>query len=173
MENTTKVVGGKNAGVAAGFSSVRFVDGQGTYHIAYKHQFLASDRIQMLLQVRISERTRIVLVNDLLAVLGRQFLELLSQLRSGREHRRARGSIVDNMDNVSVGSSVLFEESLDDLARGLDVGHGELALGVLVLRINDDQGAILCGCSGRRDADNLAERLSHCYGAAAALLERR
>ena len=64
-----------------------------------------------------------------------------------------------HMDDVLAvaARAVLGEEVCDGLARLVDFGGLEESRGVFVLRVDDDEGGVLDGGRGGRDADDLAE----------------
>jgi hypothetical protein len=66
--------------------------------------------------------------------------------------------LVHNVDNVSVGSTVLLQKTLNGGTRGGSVGDGEVTLGVLVLGVDDDEHRVLGGRGRGRDASELTER---------------
>lgn len=67
--------------------------------------------------------------------------------------------LVHDVDDLPAVLAVLLEEVLDVLARRLDVLDLERALGVLVLRVDDEQDRVLGARRRGRDTGELAERL--------------
>lgn len=112
----------------------------------------------MLVEVGARKRAGVVLVDNLFSILGREFLELFGELGARSENRCAVGSVVHDVNDLSISIAVLLQKRGDDLARRGRVGALQLALGVFVLSIDDDEGAV-CH-TGRRwlHADQFAER---------------
>lgn len=99
------------------------------------------------------------LLNHLLPLPRRQLLILLGQVGTGREDGRAVGHLVRDVHDLAVGFAVFLQQGGDGLARFGGVGDLELAFGVLVLRVDDDEGGV-GGRGGRAgEADDLAEGL--------------
>jgi len=70
---------------------------------------------------------------------------------------------VNDVYDSAVCLAVLLQQASNGFARGRCVGDLELAFGVLVLGVNDDESAVARGGGGGRGADNLAEGLDgHC-----------
>lgn len=90
------------------------------------------------MQVRVCERARVALVNNLLTLLWRQLLKLFGQLCAGRKDGRAVGCVVDHVHNLSIALAVLLQQRCDDLARRVGVGNLQLTLCVFVLSVDDD-----------------------------------
>lgn len=109
-----------------------------THHVSSQHELRTRLPAQILLQLRVRKRTRVDLANHLLTVLGLELLILLRQLGIGRENRRAVGSVVDDVHDLAAGVAVLLEQRGDGLAGRGRVGDLQLALCVLVLRVDDD-----------------------------------
>jgi hypothetical protein len=115
-----------------------------TYHVSGEHNLAAAE---VLVQVGACERAGVVLVDNLLSVLWRKLIELFGELGARSEDRCAIGSVVHDMDNLSVAIAVLLQQRGNNLARGGSVGALQLALGVFVLSIDDDEGAVRnAGC---------------------------
>jgi hypothetical protein len=71
---------------------------------------------------------------------------------------------VHNVHDFAVCFAVLLQQVRDRFAGGRGVGDLELAFGVLVLGVDDDQGAVAWGGGGGGGADDLAEGLDgHCF----------
>jgi hypothetical protein len=105
----------------------------------------------------------VVLANHFLAILGRQLVKLLRELRVRRENGSAVGRLVNDMNNFAARVAVLLQQAGDGFAGGRGVGDFELAFGVFVLCVDDDEGAVAGGGGGGRGADDLAEGLDgHC-----------
>lgn len=81
-------------------------------------------------------------MQDLLSIFGRELLKFLRKPRTGREDGCARRRVVDDVHDAAAGAAVLLQQGGDGFAGGRDVGHGQLALGVFVLGVDDDEGAV-------------------------------
>lgn len=115
-------------------------------HIPDQHDLLARlpQPLQILIQVRVGKAARVVLRDDLLALLGREFLEFFREGRVGREDGRAFGRGVDDVDDVFAvegRGAVLGEQGGNGGARGGYVLGLEGAVGVSVVG-----GRMLVGC---------------------------
>ena len=71
-----------------------------------------------------------------------------------------------DVDDRAISLTILLEEGGDGFARGGRVGAGELAVSVLVLGVDYDEGAVGGSGGGGRDADEAAEGggARHCVG---------
>jgi hypothetical protein len=64
----------------------------------------------MLVEVGAGERARVVLVDNLLSVLWRKLIKLFGELGAGSEDGCAIGSVVNDVDNLSVAFTVLLQK---------------------------------------------------------------
>lgn len=115
-------------------------------HIPHKNNLLPTipEGLQIGIQICLRKRARKVLRNNLLPSLGCQLLELLRQFSPWSEDRSTLGHFVNNMNDVLLfaGRAVSREQVGDDLAALSDILDFELARGVLVLGVDDDQGGV-------------------------------
>lgn len=94
------------------------------------------------MKVGACKRARVILVNDLLSVLRRKLFEFFGQLGAWRKDGCAIWSVVYHVYDLSVALTVLLQKRGDDLPRGGRVGALQLALGILVLSVDDDESAV-------------------------------
>lgn len=120
--------------------------------------------LEQLMKLRLGKRAGVLLDDDVLALDGLEFCQLLCQLRPRGEDGRALRGLVQDVDYGGLGGTVLLEEGGNHLARLLDVGDGELALGILILGVDDDKGAVGGRGSRRRHANDGSEGLSRGHG---------
>lgn len=95
-----------------------------------QHDLGAAGALEERIQVGAREAAGDLLADDRLARLGRQLGKLVGQRRARREERRARGRLVHNVHERRARRAVLVQQAHDALARGVDVGRLELAVGV-------------------------------------------
>lgn len=98
----------------------------------------------MRLQIRPRKGTRELLPHNLFTIPRLQLVELFGQLGSARKEGSAFGRVVDDVHDAAglTGVAVLLQQGGDGLARGGDVPDGELAFCILVLGVDDDEGAV-------------------------------
>lgn len=81
-------------------------------------------------------------MNDLFSFLWRKLVELFGQLGAGREDRGAVWSVVYHVNDLPIALTVLLQKRGDDFSRGGRVGALQLAFGVFVLSVDDDECAV-------------------------------
>lgn len=93
--------------------------GRHSYHIPSQDNLAAT---QILMQIGLRKRRRMILRHHFLAIFGFQLRKLLGQFCVGREDGRTLGHLVNDVHDLAVSSAVLFEERGDGLATGRRVG---------------------------------------------------
>lgn len=109
------------------------------------------------MQVRFSERARVILLDNLFSRFGLQLVKLLSQLGIGSKDWCSLGHLMHHMDDFAIGVSVLLQQRRNCLATAGRVGALELSFCVFILRINNDEGAVFGRCCRGLHTDQLAE----------------
>ena len=109
------------------------------YHIPSQNDLRLPVLLKVLLQLRPGERPRELLPHDSLPIDRLQLVKLLRKVRPGREEGGASRRLVQNVDDGRLGGAVPRQQGGNDLARRIGVGHAELALGVLVLGVDDEE----------------------------------
>lgn len=149
--------------------------------LSSQHDFLPLSPLQVCVQIRISEATRLLLHNNFLAALGLKFAEFLGQKGSWGENRGSICYLMHDMHKWRRCSAILFEQCCDRLASGVDVGslqlpfgipdilrinineqnHNCLKTGSLILGVDDDKNAVLGRSRGWLGSDKLSETFGH------------
>ena len=128
-----------------------------SYHVSGQDNLASLSGFQNVLQIRVGERSRVVLRNDRLPFNGLQLGELFSKLSSRSEDGSSSRSSVDDVDNRGLGGTVLLKKRGEGNARSVYVGDAKLSLSILVLSVDDDEDAVAGRGSGGLDADERAE----------------